>query len=90
MPHALVVDRLITARLLAVATRHAGWRVPWGPDRAAALLELRQVATEQVKRRRPHPPAERIRPDLLAEVAGLLIGTAPDSHPKQNAIAADP
>ncbi len=56
------------ARLTGTAQRHAPWREPtgqaWGEpteqDRAAAVAELREIAG----RRR----------DLLAQVAGLLIG----------------
>jgi hypothetical protein len=61
-------DQLTVARLTGTAQRHAPWREPtgqaWGEpteqDRAAAVAELREIAG----RRR----------DLLAQVAGLLIG----------------
>ncbi len=56
------------ARLTGTAQRHAprreiagqAWREPTGQDSAAAVAELREIAGR--------------RPDLLAQVAGLLIG----------------
>jgi hypothetical protein len=59
-PAARELDQLTVARLTGTAWRHAsGWE-PTGPETAAAVRELREVA--------------RGRRDLLAEVAGLLIG----------------
>jgi hypothetical protein len=55
-------DRLLVARLDGIAKRHAYWREPTGPEIAAAVAELREVAGD--------------RPDLLAEVAGILIGAS--------------
>ena len=52
-------DRLLIARLDGIATRHARWGA-LTEDEAAAVAELREVAGG--------------RGDLLAEVAGLLIG----------------
>jgi hypothetical protein len=53
-------DRLTVARLTGAAWRHAsGWE-PAGTASAAAVRELREIAGA--------------RSDLLAEVAGLLIG----------------
>ena len=53
-------DRLTVARLTGAAWRHAsGWE-PAGAGTAAAVRELREIAGA--------------RGDLLAEVAGLLIG----------------
>jgi hypothetical protein len=59
-------DRLVVAALAGAAARHAGWRRPEGPARQAALLELRDIATVD----------GRLRTDLLAEQAGLLLGAA--------------
>lgn len=55
------------------------------------MAELERIATVREPRRRGavHEPPATLRVDLLAEVAGILIGTAPDSHPEQNLIAAD-
>ena len=59
-PFAREQDQLAVARLAGTAWRHAsGWE-PAGAETAAAVAELREIAG----RRR----------DLLAEVAGLLIG----------------
>jgi len=53
-------DQLTVARLTGAAWRHAsGWE-PTGAQTAAAVAELREIAGG--------------RADLLAEVAGLLIG----------------
>jgi hypothetical protein len=84
-------DRLITAHLHGAASRHAGWRRPEGPAREAAIAELRAIAT--ITPAAPpgtfHPPKPVLRTDLLGEVAGILIGAAPDTHPEHNLIAAD-
>jgi hypothetical protein len=54
------LDQLTVARLTGAAWRHAsGWE-PTGAGTAAAVRELREIAGGRV--------------DLLAEVAGLLIG----------------
>jgi hypothetical protein len=55
-------DRLLVARLDGIAKRHARWREPTESEVATALAELRQVAGD--------------RPDLLAEVAGILMGAS--------------
>jgi hypothetical protein len=55
-------DRLLTARLMGVAKRHAHWREPTQDETDAAVAELREVAGD--------------RPDLLAEVAGTLLGAS--------------
>ena len=54
-------DRLLVARLTAVARRHACWGGLTEAQRASGGSELRQLAD---------------RPDLLAEVAGLALGAA--------------
>jgi hypothetical protein len=53
-------DQLTVARLTGAAQRHAPWREPTRQEMAAAVEELREIAGP--------------RADLLAEVAGLLIG----------------
>jgi hypothetical protein len=53
-------DQLTVARLAGAAQRHAPWREPTRQETAAAVEELREIAGS--------------RADLLAEVAGLLIG----------------
>jgi hypothetical protein len=55
-------DRLLVARLDGVAKGHARWREPAEPEIAAAATELREVAGN--------------RADLLAEVAGILLGAS--------------
>jgi hypothetical protein len=55
-------DRLLVARLDGIAQRHARWGALTEDEKPAGAAELRQVAGD--------------RPDLLAEVAGLAIGTA--------------
>jgi hypothetical protein len=55
-------DRLLVARLAGVAKRDARWRKPTEPEIAAAATELREVAGD--------------RADLLAEVAGILLGAS--------------
>lgn len=59
-PSARERDRLTVARLTGTAWRHAPGREPTGAETSAAVRELREIA--------------RGRDDLLAEVAGLLIG----------------
>jgi hypothetical protein len=53
-------DQLTVARLAGAAQRHAPRREPTGPEIAAAVAELHEIADG--------------RGDLLAEAAGLLIG----------------
>ena len=55
-------DRLLAARLTGIARRHARSGAPDEDDKAAAVAELRDVADG--------------RADLLAEVAGLALGTS--------------
>lgn len=91
MSHHQDSDRIITAHLHGAATRHAGWRDPEGPAREAAIRELQEIATVTP---RPvsgaiHQPTGVLRRDLLAEVAGILLGAAEGaSHPEQAQIAA--
>ena len=59
-PAARERDQLTVARLTGAAWRHASGREPSGAETAAAVRELREIAGG--------------RGDLLAEVAGLLIG----------------
>jgi hypothetical protein len=54
------LDQLTVARLTGAVWRHASGREPTGQEAAAAVRELREMAGG--------------RGDLLAEVAGLLIG----------------
>jgi hypothetical protein len=60
-------DRIIVAWLHGAANRHAGWRRPEGEAHAAAMAELRDIATD----RKGH-----LRADLLAEAAGICRGVA--------------
>jgi hypothetical protein len=53
-------DRAVVARLTGTAWRHASGRAPTRAETAAAVRELREITGG--------------RADLLAEVAGLLIG----------------
>ena len=55
-------DRLLSARLTGIAQRYARWGDLTGAAKAATAAELREVAGN--------------RGDLLAETAGLAIGTA--------------
>jgi hypothetical protein len=55
-------DRLLTARLTGIAGRHARWGDLTEDQAAAAVAELREVAGG--------------RTDLLAEVAGIAVGTS--------------
>ncbi|WP_141576103.1 hypothetical protein [Actinomadura sp. WMMA1423] len=84
-------DRVIASRLTGTATRLAGWNPPTGAARARAVAELRDIATVHPPARRGavHQPAPVLRADLLAEVAGLLLGTAPTDHPEANRAAAE-
>jgi hypothetical protein len=47
---------------MGVAKRHAPWREPTRDETDAAVPELREIAGD--------------RPDLLAEVAGILLGAS--------------
>jgi hypothetical protein len=55
-------DRILVARLDGIARRHARWGGLTEAEKAAGAAELREVADG--------------RTDLLAEVAGLALGTA--------------
>ena len=55
-------DRLLVARLTGVAKRHAHWRELTAAESVAAVAELRAIAGD--------------RADLLAEVAGILLGAS--------------
>jgi len=59
-PSARERDQVMVPRLTGAAWRHAPGREPTGAETAAAVAELREIAGG--------------RGDLLAEVAGLLIG----------------
>lgn len=84
-------DRVIVARLHGAASRLAGWNPPKGKARAQAVAELRELATVYPTPRRGalHQPVPVLRADLLAEVAGLLLGTAPADHPEAHRAAAE-
>jgi len=64
-------DRLIVARLTGTAQRQARWGAPDEDEKAAGAAELRQVAGD--------------RPGLLAEVAGLALGSAERRGPEYEA-----
>ena len=64
-------DRLIVARLTGTAQRHARWGALDEDEKAAGAAELREVAGD--------------RPDLLAEVAGLALGSAERKGPEYEA-----
>ena len=55
-------DRLLGGRLTSIAQRHARWGDLTEDDKAAGVTELRALAGD--------------RADLLAEAAGLALGTA--------------
>ncbi len=55
-------DRILIARLMGTAKRHARWRDLTPAEHAAAVAELRDLAAG--------------RADLLAEAAGILEGSA--------------
>jgi hypothetical protein len=57
-----VLDRILTARLMGMARHHARWRDLTADEEAAAVTELRELATG--------------RADLLAEVCGILEGAS--------------
>jgi len=64
-------DRPIVARLTGTAQRHARWGALDEDEKAAGAAELREVAGD--------------RPDLLAEVAGLALGSAERRGPEYEA-----
>ena len=59
--------RLLVARLSGIAQRHARWGSATDDEMTAGAAELREVAD---------------RPDLLAEVAGLTVGTPESRGPE--------
>jgi hypothetical protein len=65
-------DRLLTARLTGIAGRHARWGDLTEDQAAAAVAELREVAAG--------------RTDLLAEVAGITLGTSEARGPGYTAL----
>jgi hypothetical protein len=67
-------DQLTVARLTGAAGRHAPFREPTGAETATAVAELREIAGD--------------RGDLLAEVAGLLIGFYRETKQERKAQAA--
>jgi hypothetical protein len=67
-------DELTVARLTGAAGRHAPWREPTSAETATAVEELREIAGD--------------RGDLLAEVAGLLIGFYRETRQERKAEAA--
>jgi len=67
-------DQLTVARLTGAAGRHAPVREPTGAETATAVAELREIAGD--------------RGDLLAEVAGLLIGFYRETKQERKAQAA--
>ena len=73
-PSARERDQLMVPRLTGAAWRHAPGREPTEAETDAAVRELREIAGQ--------------RADLLAEVAGLLIGYYRRSADEQRARAA--
>ena len=67
-------DRLLVARLTGVAQRHARWREPTEAETVAAVADLQAIADG--------------RADLLAEVAGILLGASEDELDEPRARAA--
>jgi hypothetical protein len=64
-------DRLLGARLWGIALRHARWGGLTAAEKAAGAAELTEVAGD--------------RGDLLAEVAGLMLGSATGRGPEYEA-----
>ena len=60
--------RLLSARLSGIAQRHARWGGLTAAEKATAAAELKEVAGD--------------RGDLLAEVAGLALGSAENKDPE--------
>src|SRR5580658_6068612 len=73
-PSARERDQLMVPRLTGAAWRHAPGREPTGAETATAVAELREIAGD--------------RGDLLAEVAGLLIGFYRETKQERKAQAA--
>ena len=67
-------DELTVARLTGAAGRHAPFREPTAAETSPAVEELRDIAG--------------VRGDLLAEVAGLLIGFYRETRQERKAQAA--
>jgi hypothetical protein len=65
--------RLLSARLAGIALRHARWGGLTEAEKASGAAELREAAGE--------------RGDLLAEVAGLVLGSAERKGPEYEARA---
>jgi hypothetical protein len=63
--------RLLTARLSGIALRHARWGGLTEAEEASGAAELREAAGD--------------RGDLLAEVAGLAVGSAKNRGPEYEA-----
>jgi hypothetical protein len=63
--------RLLSSRLSSIALRHARWGGLTEAEKASAAAELREVAGD--------------RGDLLAEVAGLALGSAKNKGPEYEA-----
>jgi hypothetical protein len=64
-------DRLVKARLSGIAVRHARWGDMNEAQKAEGAAALREVAGD--------------RPDLLAEVAGIMLGAAEGKGPEYQA-----
>jgi hypothetical protein len=64
---------MLAGRLTSIAQRRARWGELTEEQRAAGAAELREIAGD--------------RPDLLAEVAGLSLGTAESKGPEYKAQA---
>ena len=64
-------DRLLVARLSGIAQRHARWGAMDEAQKAEGAAALREVAGD--------------RPDLLAQVAGIMLGTAEGKGPEYQA-----
>ena len=64
-------SRLLSARLSAIALRHARFGGLTAAEKASGAAELKEVAGD--------------RGDLLAEVAGLMLGTAESKGPEYEA-----
>jgi hypothetical protein len=65
-------DRLLVAKLTGVARRHAQWGTLDDAQKAAGVAELREAAGD--------------RADLLAEVAGVALGTTERKGPEYGAL----
>ena len=63
--------RLLSARLSSIALRHARWGGLTAAEKAAGAAELTEVAGD--------------RGDLLAEAAGLMLGSATGRGPEYEA-----